>query len=240
MIAPIDFHSHILPGVDDGSKSLEQTLAMLAAEKEQGVSCVVATPHFYPQYDRMEAFLDRRAAAWETLKEALEKNPGLPQVRLGAEVHYFRGISSCDGLHKLAVDGGNYVLIEMPHTSWTEEMYRELERIYIRWDLQPIIAHVDRYLGRFRTYGIPQRLARLPVLVQANGEFFLRKRSQAMAIRMVRDEQIHLLGSDCHNLTDRKPNLEEALKRIEKRLGNDALERIGQYQKTVLPTLLCE
>ncbi|MBE6981896.1 MAG: hypothetical protein E7437_06195 [Ruminococcaceae bacterium] len=240
MMTPVDFHSHILPCVDDGSKSLEQSLEMLSVEREQGVSCVVATPHFYPQHDQMEAFLDRRARAWDTLKRELDQHPELPQVRLGAEVHYFRGISSCDDLRKLTVDGGEYVLIEMPHSSWTEDMYRELERIYIKWDLIPIIAHVDRYLGRFRTYGIPERLSALPVLVQANGEFFLRKRSQAMAIRMVRDEQIHLLGSDCHNLTDRRPNLAETVSLIEKRLGAEALERIAQYQQTVLPTLSCE
>ena len=234
MIAPVDFHSHILPCVDDGSKSLEQSLAMLAEEKAQGVTCVVATPHFYPQHDQIDAFLARRAKAWEVLKAGLEKDPGLPQVRLGAEVHYFRGISNCDRLHHLAVDGGNYVLIEMPHTVWTEEMYRELERIYIRWDLQPIIAHVDRYLGRFRTYGIPQRLAQLPVLVQANAEFFLEKATAGMALRMLKAEQIQLLGSDCHNLSSRKPNLGDAVEQIRRKLGDGIPKEMNALANEIL------
>ena len=57
----IDFHSHILPGIDDGSASVEQSIAMLRMEAEQGIDHVVATPHFYPQYDTPEHFLRKRA-----------------------------------------------------------------------------------------------------------------------------------------------------------------------------------
>jgi protein-tyrosine phosphatase len=93
---------------------------------------------------------------------------------------------------------------------------------------------VDRYIGRFRTYGIPERLEQLPVLVQANAEFFLEKSTAAMALRMLKKDQIHLLGSDCHNRSSRKPNLDEALKVIEKRLGSGPISEICRYQRRVL------
>ena len=67
----VDFHSHILPGIDDGSKSLEMSIEMLRLEAEQGIGHVVATPHFYPQYDTPERFLERRAAAQNALREEL-------------------------------------------------------------------------------------------------------------------------------------------------------------------------
>ena len=65
----IDFHSHILPGIDDGSKSVEMSIKMLRREAQQGISRVVATPHFYPQTDNPERFLRRRAEAERILFE---------------------------------------------------------------------------------------------------------------------------------------------------------------------------
>lgn len=234
MSTAVDFHSHILPGIDDGSKSVEESVAMLQMEWEQGISQVVATPHFYPQHDQLNRFLDRRERAAQQLKEKTADTRQLPKLHIGAEVHFFQGISDCDELPLLTIDNGKYILIEMPHSPWTDEMYYQLERICTKQNLHPIIAHMDRYLKGFRTEKTLQRLAELPVLVQANAEFFLNKWTQKAAINMLREGKIHLLGSDCHNLTSRKPNLEAALKKIEKRLGADGISQIDHYAQTVL------
>ena len=97
----VDFHSHILPGIDDGSACVEDSIAMLRMEMEQGINHVVATPHFYAGHDRPEDFLARRDRAEEKLRKAMEGHPGLPQLTVGAEVYYFRGMSSLDSLRKL-------------------------------------------------------------------------------------------------------------------------------------------
>lgn len=234
MSTAVDFHSHILPGIDDGSKSVEESIAMLQMEWEQGISQVVATPHFYPQHDQLNRFLERRERAVAQLEEKTADIQHFPKLHIGAEVHFFQGISDCDELPLLTIDNGKYILIEMPHLQWTDEMYRQLERICIKQNLHPIIAHIDRYLKGFRMEKTLQRLAELPVLVQANAEFFLDKWTQKAAINMLREGKIHLLGSDCHNLTSRKPNLEAALKKIEKRLGADGICQIDHYAQTVL------
>ena len=67
-----DFHSHILPGVDDGSKSIEETLKMLELLSDQGVRRVVATPHFYPNHHSVEEFLEKRNSAYEEIKKHFE------------------------------------------------------------------------------------------------------------------------------------------------------------------------
>ena len=226
MSVVMDAHSHILPGIDDGSKSLEQSLAMLRMEAEQGVGRVIATPHFYPQHDSPERFLARRARAEEKLREEMTKHAGLPEVYVGAEVYYFNKMGESDLLSELTIAEKRCILIEMPHAPWTDAMYRELENIYVKRDLIPIVAHVDRYIGRFRTFGIPQRLAELPVMVQANAEFFLNRSTASLALRMLKQDRVHLLGSDCHNLDSRKPNMKGALDLIVKRLGEDALARV--------------
>ena len=93
-----DFHSHILPGIDDGSASLQESIAMLKMEAEQGIRHVVATPHFYPRHDSPERFLSRRDDAEARLREEMEKYPWLPSLEIGAEVYFFRGISESDVL----------------------------------------------------------------------------------------------------------------------------------------------
>ena len=230
----VDFHSHILPGIDDGSCSVEESIALLRLEAEQGITHVVATPHFYPQYDTPEHFLRRRAEAEKLLREEIGRCSGLPALSIGAEVYYFAGISSSEAMSDLTIDQKKCILIEMPTPPWTDTMYRDLEGLYTKQGLLPIIAHVDRYIGRFRTFGIPERLIELGVLVQANAEFFLKKSTSSMALHMLKNDKIHLLGSDCHNLSSRAPNLGEALGLIEKRLGYAPLAAIQECQVRVL------
>lgn len=230
----IDFHSHILPEMDDGSASLEESIRLLQMEAEQGISHVVATPHFYASYDSPNHFLAKRDRAEEMLRKEMEKFPGLPQIDVGAEVYYFRGISETDFLPQLTIRGKSCILIEMPHAPWSEDMYRELGDMWENRKILPVIAHIDRYIGPFRTYKIPQRLEQLPVFVQANAEFFLERSTAFMALRMLRANQIQLLGSDCHNTDSRKPNLGEAIKVIERKLGRDVLDTICDYESKAL------
>lgn len=233
MIELTDFHSHILPRVDDGSRSVQESLEMLRRSAEQGIHRMLATPHFYAHSDTPERFLRRRENAWNALRSAMEEYPELPQVELAAEVYYFPGMSDSEALLQLTFSGKRYILLEMPQAPWTQSMYREIEGIYVKRGITPVIAHVDRYIGPFRTHGIPKQLEQLPVLVQANAEFFLQRSTARMALRMLRAEQIHLLGSDCHDLKSRAPNLGPALEEIEKRLGRRATERISDYGKMI-------
>jgi len=228
-----DFHSHILPGIDDGSISVEMSLEMLKMAAEQGIQEVVATPHFYAQRDYPQQFLQRRNEAESRLRSAMQQYPDLPKLSIGAEVHFFPGMGHSDLLTALTIGSKKCMLIEMPDVLWTEQNYRELEEIHSNFGIIPVIAHVDRYVSPFRSHGIPERLAELPVLIQANASFFLKPWTRAMAMKMLRRDQIHLLGSDCHNLTSRAPNLGPALVQIRKCLGDDALSRIQQYQEMI-------
>lgn len=230
----VDFHSHILPGIDDGSTCVEESVEMLRMEGEQGITLVAATPHFYARHDDPQAFLARRDEAERLLRREMEKYPNLPELITGAEVAFFRGMSDSDILPQLTLRGRNYILVEMPPAPWPEEYFRELEDIWVKRNIQPVIAHIDRYIGPLRSFGLPGRLARMPVLVQANGSFFLEKRTAALAMKMLKADQIQLLGSDCHNLSSRKPNLGDAVKRIQEKNGTALLTRIQEYERQIL------
>lgn len=230
----VDFHSHILPGIDDGSGSVEESVALLRLEAEQGIGRVIATPHFYPQHDTPEHFLEKRRESMSALSTAISQLDGMPQIVMGAEVYFFRGMSSSDQLRRLTIGGKNCILVEMPPAPWTEDMYRELEQIWVQQGLVPVIAHIDRYIRPFGTQKMLRRLAELPVLIQANAAFFQNKRTARMALQMLKMDQIHLLGSDCHNLMTRKPNLDAALQKICSKLGESAIQRINQYERKAL------
>ena len=230
----IDFHSHILPGIDDGSRNPAESIAMLRQSAEQGIREIILTPHFYPMHMKQERFFRRRSRSMEALLERLGDDGAVPKLRCGAEVYFYPQMSHSDALQALAIEGTRHILVEMPMGEWTDSMYRELENIYHNQGLTPIVAHVDRYLGWFRDYGIPDRLAELPVLVQANAGFFREWPTASMALGLLRRGQIHLLGSDCHNTDSRKPDLGAAVQIILRKLGPEAIERLNAWGESVL------
>jgi protein-tyrosine phosphatase len=203
-------------------------------EAAQGVRQVVLTPHFYANHDTPERFLETRRLCEERLMEALKGEEALPRVILGAEVHFFEGMSDADVLTRLTIRGTRCVLVEMPEPPWSKRMFEELLGIHQKRGLTPIIAHIDRYVAPFHTHGIPEKLEDLPVYVQANGSFFTRRGTARMALRMLKNGQIHLLGSDCHNTSWRAPNLGEAKEVIQRRLGERPLRYIRQCEEEIL------
>ena len=229
----VDFHSHILPDVDDGSVSVEMSLSMLRMEAEQGIGAVVATPHFYADRDTPDRFLSQREAAAAQLRAATDSS--CPAIKLGAEVAYYPGMSESEALQDLCLEKSRYILVELPQQPWYNGIYEELAAISVRQGLTPIIAHVERYLAPLQTERILQKLESLQVLLQANAGFFLRKTTSRTALRLLRDGRLHFLGSDCHNLRDRPPRLGHAIREVERRLGAPALEWIGNHQRLVFP-----
>lgn len=234
MPALIDFHSHILPCVDDGSKNVQMSLDMLHRQWEHGVGHVMLTPHFYPEHDTPEHFLSARSEAFRRLREGCAGQENLPKCYLGAEVAYFRGMSECDALPQLCLHDTKYILVELPMTRWDEQIYRELAEIRYKQGLTPVLAHVDRYLPRFGAKKLLTQLSRLPVLMQVNAAAFLRKQTASLMLHAMEQGMVHFLGSDSHDMTERMPNLADAVQVIERKLGKKALERFNEMGEMIL------
>lgn len=237
MIPLFDFHTHVLPGMDDGSRTAAQSLAMLRAAARDGVRYVAATPHFYPHRETPEAFLARRDVAWETLSRAMaEEDDEFPAVLPGAEVYVFEGMSDCEDLRRLTLAGGDALLVEMPMTAWSDRLLEELTGIQRKLGLVPVVAHIDRYLTRFNARRIMARMAELPVFLQANSRFFLERNTRRMALRFLCDQRIHVIGSDCHDEKRRPPNLATAAEVIAERVDSTVLSRVYQNSIELIPT----
>lgn len=204
----VDFHSHILPGVDDGAKNVRESLAMLDILSSQNVKSVVATPHFRAHRDTVEDFLSRRAEAKKLLDENSDKKI---KVYLGAEVAIERGISEIENISELAYEGTNYILLEFPYRPFSNWMMEEIEYIAYGKGLTPVIAHIDRYYDFFTSSDYNEIFSMQKVVFQVNNEAFLSRKSRGVVKTLIKNQLPFVLGSDCHNLENRKPNFDVSI-----------------------------
>ena len=231
----IDFHSHLLPGIDDGSDSVETSMAMLSAWRQQGFDIVCATPHFYADRNTPARFLSRRQAAYEALSAAMAETGPWPRLLLGAEVRFFDGISAAKDLDDLCLEGTNILLLEMPFTRWSDRMISEVDEISRRGIL-PVAAHIERYMD-LQSKKLLNSFMSMDLLIQCNAEFFLTRRTSRKALRMLKEGRIHFLGSDAHNTTSRPPNLGPALELIRRKLDSRVLERLERNESIITDNL---
>ena len=231
----IDMHSHILPKIDDGSKSIETSIEMLRESGKQGVELMVATPHFYADAKRIEKFLEERQKAAADLKERIAGlDEKLPDFICGAEVAFFDGISKADKVDLLTIEGTKLLLVEMPFESWSDSVMEEIRRLIYKRGFTPVIAHVERF---FPFKGNPDRirdLMELPLYIQMNGEALEDFWHKNKYISMLKKDQIHLLGTDCHGMHRRPPNLQKAREYIAKKAGQEVLDRIDKLGEALL------
>ena len=218
----IDFHSHILPQIDDGSGSVEESRHLLETLAAQRVDLVAATSHFYAHQRTPEHFLERRQEAFEKLRPVL--TDGMPRIRLGAEVLYFRGITRMKELPDLRLQGTKLLLLEMPFRTWSDGEVREVVDLCRDTDFVVLMAHIERYL-KFQKNEVWDRLLAEGAMMQCNATFFLPLLSQRKAAKMIREGRVHVLGTDCHNMSSRPPRMDEAVQVLNKHLGRGETER---------------
>lgn len=213
----IDIHTHVLPKMDDGSKSIKESVAMLRCIQKEGIDFVVATPHFYAHKESIHRFLKRRAYSAEYLFQSrLFQEVKLPEVLLGAEVTYFSGISGCDDLELLALEHSDIILLELPFCKWDSEMIREIQEIQNRRNLQVMIAHLERYLSIRENRKYIDQLLEMDVLIQISTGAFSDRKVRRKAIQWGKLGCIDVLGSDAHNMSSRKPNWKDCLHAMDK------------------------
>ena len=231
----IDIHSHILPEMDDGSKSVEESKKMLDSFLEQGVEAVVATPHFYIGETSVENFLKKRESCKKKLIESLGdvKRPG---IVLGAEVQFFPELYSMDRAEDLCISGTGYMLVEMPFDEWNKYTYVTLEKLYTTKGITPIIAHVERYLDFQKESDIDtiKRLKDVHALIQMNTSFLISGKTRRKALNLVKRGLINFLGTDAHNTESRPPQLRVGFDEIYKKLGDQGIDAFAYWGEKLM------
>lgn len=226
-----DLHAHILPEMDDGAQSIEESLELLQIQARQGVDTVALTPHFYGRRESAESFLARREAAWQRLLASTTEIRH-PRLILGAEVAWTPDMFRWPELESLCYQGTKILLVELPMTPWPDSIFRELNNLESCRGIIPMIAHIDRYfycqkkkdLDRLLEMGYPVQLS-----AEALFQFYTRKKTLDLLANYD-----GLLISDCHNVADRKPNIERAMKIVEKWLGRIIAGKVASATDEIL------
>lgn len=205
----VDLHAHFLPGIDDGARTVEESLAMLAESYRQGVRHCIATPHcILHKQDALSSFCQKREASYNQLTANMEGTL-YPALYLGAEVYFDHDISQRENLENLCLGDSRYILLELPVASQSPETPEWLHALSSK-GFKPILAHIDRY-PNWRH--LLQEFGGLSVLYQIDAQRFLGFLDRRLVKQLLATGERFIVSSDMHNLTTR-PNLMQKAREI--------------------------
>ncbi len=222
----IDLHIHILPGIDDGPRSLETALAMARLAAADGIKTMVATPHLFRRKSVDLAAVNRPENVREAVRsfnQALAEEGIELTVLPGCEIPLFPEIIKFidEGRIITLSDGGRYISLEMPDTvipPATEDLVFQLTSR----GLTPVISHPERNMIFYETPYRLERLISLGCLAQITARSLTRGfgwRVARFTKKLLRRGLVHVMSTDAHNLTSRPPLLTEAVRKLSRLVG---------------------
>ncbi|MBQ3057911.1 MAG: hypothetical protein IJD00_03070 [Clostridia bacterium] len=218
----LDIHSHILPAVDDGAKNIEASIQLLEIMQQQGITDVIATPHFYPQSDTIEEFKERVSSSLELLN-----NSGVvfPNIILGCELFYFNGISKSEFIYEFTINKSRYILLEPDFYSITKGFIEEILYLKNEVGLIPIIPHIERYHKTRGYRAFLKFIKNNKILTQVNAASFFDKSYNRTLKKLFKNGLVTFVATDTHS-KNRPPMMDSALLEIEKRFSKIEKDRI--------------
>lgn len=226
----LDIHSHILPGVDDGSRDMDMSMHMLKQAYEEGIRHIVATPHYYVGHRNAEP--DKVKEAYDALiRIAAEELPDM-EIMLGNEIYYKEEtIKHLQDKRIFTMNDSRYVLTEFNVGMEYRKIYKAVKNLTME-GYYPIIAHAERYAALHKQKELVEELIEAGAYIQINAETFLGGMFDAykkFSLQLASKGMVHFLGSDCHEPHNRKPIMEQAVKVLKKKIDSDILENILVY-----------
>ena len=232
----IDIHSHILPDVDDGARTVEESIELLKSLKAQGVTDVIATPHFIANEQNLDEFFQIVKEASEELFAATQ-NLDLPNVYLGSEVYYFAGIGKSKAISTLCLNKTKYLLLELPTCTIDKYILDDIKRIRTELGLIPIIAHIERYAKEKGFKHVLSLIDGGVCLAQLNATSLFMPQYKKISYKLIKKGYISFIATDTHSLRHRPPMLDSAFDAIETNLGKNysalLLENSDYLQKEI-------
>lgn len=228
-----DMHSHILPGVDDGAKSVEESLSLINRLTKCGVTDICLTPHFYTHKESLSDFLKRRNEAFDLLKSKVGDKVNL---HLGAEVFVTKYLfSNEENLKSVCYDSTDYMLTEFPYSStFSGETMNYISKLMNNHGIKPILAHVERYPYLMKHLDVLEELIYMGVMIQSNACSFTEFPLKIRLTKMLKNGYIQLIGSDAHSLSRNSPDAFSALSALEgKKIPKDVFDDINKNSKEI-------
>lgn len=223
----IDFHTHILPNIDDGSRSIDETFNLIKEAKEAGFEGIVLTSHYIEKY--YETNVPERDVWVNAISENL-RNKGMDiDVYLGNEIYMSENIMQLliDGKAS-TINNSCYVLFEMPLNVEPMNLYDVIYSLQ-EHKLIPILAHPERYTFVQKEPELITDLIEKGVLMQANYASILGyygEKAQYIVRKFFEHNMIHFLGSDVHRQNTIYKMIPQAMEKIEEIVGANKLEEL--------------
>lgn len=219
----LDIHSHILPDVDDGAEDLLASLELLDMLKAQGVTAVIATPHFYPQYDSAEDFEKITNEAYKEL-QIVTKGKDYPKIYLGCELRYFNGISKSHNIDRFTIKGTDYLLLELSYGApITKTVINEIMTLSENFNI--ILAHIERF---YKLKGFKDLLKLIKdgyAAAHINSDAVMSKEEAKICEKLIKGGYVTFVASDTHSAGSRPPKIKEALDAIAAHFGKSVSNR---------------
>lgn len=222
-----DIHTHILPGVDDGAKTMEDTLEMLRIAAEEGITDVVLTPHY-----QSGRFFTPAERIWEGISELeqLLYEHQLPiRLHAGTEIYYRSGLEERLEDGSLAtMNESEFVLVEFSPMEEFVSMRNGLEDI-LGLGYTPILAHVERYQCMVQDYHRVEELVDMGCRIQMNagtisGETGFRMKQ--FAKKLLKLQLVDYVGTDAHNTAGRAPRMRKCVEALLRQYDRQYVEDI--------------
>ena len=218
----IDIHCHILPEVDDGSRSLNESIEMAMIAKEQGITKIVNTSHYHPdfRYKKGEELLKEL----EDFNNVLKENMIDIEVLIGNEIYYTKDlITEIDELDFYTLNNSRYILIELPPTNFPKDLcnivYELKEKNYI-----PVFAHVERYREVQENPELIYEVINAGAIIQVNSHSILGKSGkelQKVCNTLLNRNMVHVVGTDAHSSKRRTPIFLDAYKYVSEKYSKE-------------------
>ncbi len=223
----VDLHNHILPGIDDGAKNMEETLRMGEIAEAEGFSKIIATPHciegeFTLKREQFLSVINR-------VNEYFIENAVNIEVLPGSEVYISPDLPS--KLKKgeiFTLNDTPYILVEFPMGSvpiYTEDILYEMRLL----GYKPVIAHPERYIRVMEDPNYLKDLIEQGNYVQINSlsvTKVLGEKTKKTAEILLKHKMVHFIGTDAHTSRTRSPRIKEALEQMRRWVGDEYVEEI--------------
>lgn len=225
--AMIDMHCHIIPGVDDGSRDIEQSINMIKIAHEQGIEAMILTPHY--KEGRHNASVDTIHKKIDELKVEAGKQGIVIDMLPGNEVYYFQEIEEkLESGEVLTLNGTDRVLVEFSPTDQYRYIRNGLDNVRAS-GYTPIIAHVERYESMVKDWHRVDEIKGMGVEIQINAPSTIGtigKDIQKFTNVLLKEQLVDYVGTDAHDDVKRIPAFQEAYRYISKKVGKQYLEDI--------------
>lgn len=216
----VDLHTHILPGIDDGAKCLEEALQMCRVAFQDGIRSIVATPHI-GKFPNSKEVISKKA---EELKEKLNANRVNIDLFIGSDLQLTPDIFTLiENRSVVTINNSRYLLLDIPHSLLPPNIELITERLIER-GVVPLIGHPERCLQIQEDLGVLYAIVKLGAVVQITASSItggMGTKARDTVYSILRHDLAHVISTDTHGLNTRPPVLSEAVNNASGIIGRE-------------------